>query len=104
MVEEVEDKELRQLQAYFKYNISTDEILSGRLKVLMADLSWQMDMPTWTKEEYPFAMKDQQMDMPTWTREELDVMCARMDALVEVSNLLYDIQWHRLNWERKQNG
>ncbi len=37
-------------------------------------------------------------------KEELDVMCARMDALVEVSNLLYDIQWHRLNWERKQNG
>jgi hypothetical protein len=37
MVEEVEDKELRQLQAYFKYNISTDEILSGRLKVFMAN-------------------------------------------------------------------
>ncbi len=83
MVEE--DKELRQLQSYFKYNISTDEILSGRLKVLMADLSWQMDMPTWTKEE-------------------LDVMCARMDALVEVSNLLYDIQWHKQNWERKTSG
>jgi hypothetical protein len=42
------------------------------------------------------------MDLPTWTKEELDVMCARMDALVEVSNLLYDIQWHRLNWERAQ--
>jgi hypothetical protein len=34
----------------------------------------------------------------------LDIMNARMDALVEVSNLLYDIQWHRLNWERKQNA
>jgi len=85
MVEETQDKELAQLQAFFKYNIPNDEILSGRLKILMADLSWQMDLPTWTKEE-------------------LDVMCARMDALVEVSNLLYDIQWHRLNWERKQNG
>ena len=87
MVEETQDKdkELAQLEAYFKYNISTDEILSGRLKILLADLSWQMDLPTWTKEE-------------------LDVMCARMDALVEVSNLLYDIQWHRLNWERKVNG
>ena len=85
MVEETQDKELAQLQAFFKYNISTDEILSGRLKILMADLSWKMELPTWTKVE-------------------LDVMSARMDALVEVSNLLYDIQWHRLNWERKANG
>lgn len=85
MVEETQDKDIAQLQAFFKYNIPTDEILSGRLKILMTDLSWQMDLPTWTKEE-------------------LDVMCARMDVLVEVSNLLYDIQWHRLNWERKTNG
>jgi hypothetical protein len=83
MVEE--DKELLQLQSFFKYNIPNDEILSGRLKILLADLSWRMDLPTWTKEE-------------------LDIMCSRMDALVEVSNLLYDIQWHRLNWEKKTNG
>jgi hypothetical protein len=80
-----EEKDIAQLEAFFKYNIPNDEILSGRLKILMADLSWRMDLPTWNKEE-------------------LDIMCARMDALVEVSNLLYDIQWHRLNWERKTNG
>jgi hypothetical protein len=85
MVEETQDKEISQLETFFKYNIPVDEILSGRLKILMADLSWQMDLPTWTKEE-------------------LDVMCARMDALVEVSNLLYDIQWHKQNWERKTSG
>jgi hypothetical protein len=85
MVEETQDKDIAQLEAFFKYNISTDEILSGRLKILLADLSWRMELPTWTKEE-------------------LDVMCARMDALVEVSNLLYDIQWHRLNWEKRTNG
>jgi hypothetical protein len=36
MVEETQDKdkELAQLHAFFKYNISTDEILSGRLKIL----------------------------------------------------------------------
>jgi hypothetical protein len=80
-----EQKELEQLESYFKYETPNDEILSGKLKILMADLSWKMDLPTWTKEE-------------------LDVMCARMDALVEVSNLLYDIQWYKLNWERKTNG
>ena len=87
MVKETQDKDkdLAQLEAFFKYNISTDEILSGRLKILLADLSWRMEWPTWTKEE-------------------LDIMCARMDALVEVSNLLYDIQWHRLNWEKRTNG
>jgi len=85
MIEETQDKDISELDKLFKYNISTDEILSGKLKVLMAELSWQMDLPTWTKDE-------------------LDVMCARMDALVEVSNLLYDIQWHRLNWEKKTNG
>ena len=85
MVEEEQDKEIKQLEAFFKYNIPVDEILSGRLKIMLADLSWQMDLPTWTKEE-------------------LDVMCARMDALVEVSNLLYDIQWHKQNWERKTSG
>jgi hypothetical protein len=78
-----EEKDITELDKLFKYNISTDEILSGKLKILLADLSWKLDLPTWTKEE-------------------LDVMCARMDALVEVSNLLYDIQWHRLNWERAQ--
>ena len=83
MVEE--EKDIKQLEAFFKHNIPNDEILSGRLKILMADLSWRMDLPTWTKEE-------------------LDVMCARMDALVEVSNLLYDIQWHKQNWERKTSG
>ena len=74
MVEETQDKDkdLAQLHSFFKYNISTDEILSGRLKVLMADLSWQMDMPTWTKEE-------------------LDIMCSRMDALVEVYALTYQL-------------
>lgn len=85
MVEETQDKDIAQLEAFFKYNIPNDEILSGRLKILMADLSWRMDLPTWNKEE-------------------LDIMCARMDALVEVSNLLYDIQWHRLNWEKRTNG
>jgi hypothetical protein len=85
MVNEEETKDIKQLEAFFKYNISTDEILSGRLKILLADLSWRMELPTWTKEE-------------------LDIMNARMDALVEVSNLLYDIQWHRLNWEKRTNG
>jgi len=80
-----EEKDISELEKLFKYNIPNDEILSGKLKILLADLSWKMDLPTWTKEE-------------------LDVMCARMDALVEVSNLLYDIQWHKLNWERKTNG
>jgi hypothetical protein len=85
MVEETQDKDITELYKLFKYNIPNDEILSGKLKILVADLSWKMDLPTWTKEE-------------------LDIMCSRMDALVEVSNLLYDIQWHRLNWERKTNG
>lgn len=80
-----EKQELEHLESLFKYNISTDEILSGKLKILLADLSWQMDLPTWTKEE-------------------LDVMSAKMDTLVEISNLLYDIQWHRQNWEGKVNG
>jgi hypothetical protein len=78
-----EEKDISELHKLFKYNIPNDEILSGKLKILVADLSWKMELPTWTKEE-------------------LDIMCARMDALVEVSNLLYDIQWHRLNWERAQ--
>jgi hypothetical protein len=85
MVEETQDKDkdLAQLEAFFKYNISTDEILSGRLKILMADLSWRMDLPTWNKEE-------------------LDIMCARMDALVEVYALTYQLAFAIA--DRRKNG
>ena len=80
-----EQKDIKQLEAFFKYDITNDAILSGRLKVLISELSWRLELPTWTKEE-------------------LDIMSAKMDTLIEVSDLLYDIQWHKENWKTKNKG
>jgi hypothetical protein len=80
-----EEKDIKQLEAFFKYDITNDAILSGRLKVLISELSWRLELPTWTKEE-------------------LDIMSAKMDTLIEVSDLLYDIQWHKENWKTKNKG
>jgi hypothetical protein len=80
-----EKKDIKQLEAFFKYGVTNDAILSGRLKVLISELSWRLELPTWTKEE-------------------LDIMSAKMETLIEVSDLLYDIQWHKENWKTKNKG
>ena len=73
MVETLTNERLIDL---LRHNVPLDQIVEGVIKEQMWEIQWKMQLPTWSKEE-------------------LDVLSARVNTLVEILNLIYDIQYRK---------